>query len=89
MVGLAAELDVALVDDALALVTHVFVEARGTLPLVAVATQCAASVAQKTRVGQNAATRLATEAVGMPAVVHGLDDAADDELAAFSTAWGE
>lgn len=46
-----------------------------------------ASVLDKPDVGQDLLAEVAAEALGMPAVVHGFDDAADDELTCREKAW--
>lgn len=87
MVGLSSELDVSGVNDGMTLMAHIFPHPLGFFFGIAFTAQGSSSVLDKALVSERGGTDLTQEAVGMPAVVHGLDDSPHDKLPAFSAAW--
>lgn len=86
VVGVVLEYQRLLINDGMTLLADVFSKASGFLTVVTGATQMPASVLDKPDVGQDLLAEVAAEALGMPAVVHGFDDTADDELTTLMTA---
>lgn len=89
MVGLPPKLDVSGVNDGMTLMAHIFPHPLGFFFGIAFTAQGSSSVLDKALVSERGGADLTQEAVGVPAVVHGLDDSSHDELPAFSTAWCE
>lgn len=89
MVGLPPKLDVSGVNDGMTLMAHIFPHPLGFFFGIAFPAQGSSSVLDKALVSERGGADLTQEAVGVPAVVHGLDDSSHDELPAFSAAWCE
>lgn len=75
-----------LLNDGVALLADVLPQTSSLFTVMARTTQMSASVFDKAHVGENSLANVAAEAVGMPAVVHGLYDAPNDELPTLVTA---
>lgn len=73
------------VNDGVALLADVFPQTSSLFAVMARTAQMSASVFDKAHVGENSLANVAAEAVGMPAVVHGLYDAPNDELPTLVT----
>lgn len=73
------------VNDGVALLADVFPQTSRLFAVMARTAQMPASVFDKAHVCENSLANVAAEAVGMPAVVHGLYDAPDDELPTLVT----
>lgn len=85
MVGVVLKNQWLFVNDGVALLADVFPQTSRLFTVMARAAQMSASVFDKAHVGENSLANVAAEAVGMPAVVHGLYDAPNDELPTLVT----
>lgn len=74
------------INNGVTLLTDVFPQAPGFLPVVAWTTQVSASIFDKPHVCENSLADVAAETVRVPAVVHGFDHSANDELSTLMTA---
>lgn len=86
MVWVVLENQGLLVNDGVALLADVLPQASGFLSIVTGATQVSASVLHEADVRQHLLAEVTAEALRMPAVVHGFDDAANDEFPALVAA---
>ena len=77
------------VDDRMTLLAHVLAHSLSLDLGVAFVTQTPALILDEAQVGQLLPAHFAGEALRVPSGVHGLDDPADDELAALAAARGE
>lgn len=68
---------------------NIFPQTNGFRFGIALMTKRPPRIFYKTTIGEFYGAVLATETLGVPVCVHGLNDAADDEFAAFSAARGE
>lgn len=89
MVGLTAELQRHVVNDAVALVADVFATGCSLFLGIALMTEGSSSILDETLVSQWDCANLALETLGVPVVVHGFDNSTNDELATLATAGGE
>jgi hypothetical protein len=89
MVDFPLELDVTFLYYSVALVTDVFPKSCCFLLCIALAAQSSSSISEETNVGEFDTAEFASEALGVPTVVHCLDNTPNYELPTFSAAWGE
>lgn len=89
MVNLAPESQRLSVDDRVTLLAHVLAHALRLDLGVALVTQTPALILDEAQIGQLLSAHFAGEALRVPGGVHGLDDPADDEFAAFSATRSE
>lgn len=80
MIDFTAETQRSAINQAVALVARIFADFRCLKLGVAAMAQGTIIVANKSRVGQLSCAHLAAEAIGMPASVHRLNDASDDDV---------
>lgn len=85
VIGLTAELEWHVINDAMALVADVLSAGCSLLLCIALVTQSPPSIFDETLVCKRHSADLALETLWMPVVVHGLDDATNDEFATLAT----
>lgn len=78
-----------LFNDGMALLADVLAQATSLLSVMARATQVPASVFDKPHICKHSLANVTAEAVRVPTIVHGLNDATDDELPTLMTARGK
>lgn len=74
-----------LFDDGMALLADVLAQASGFLAVMARPAQVPASILDKTHICKHSLANVTAEAVGVPTIVHGLDDTTNDELSTLVT----
>lgn len=78
-----------LFDDGVTLLADILAQAAGFLTVMARPTQVPASIFDEAHVCEHSLANVAAEAVGVPAVVHGLNDSTNDELTTLVTTRGK
>lgn len=86
MVRVVLEYQRLFINDGVALLADVFPKAPGFLTIMTGATQVSPSILDKPDVCQDFLAEVTAEALGVPAVIHGFDDSADDEFTTLMTA---
>lgn len=89
VVGFTAELQRHVINDPVALVADVFATGCSLFLRIALMTESSSSILDETLVSQRDSANLTLEALGVPVVIHGFDNSANDELAALAAAGGE
>jgi hypothetical protein len=86
VVGVILEDQRLLINDGMAFLADVLPKTSGFLTIMTGATQVSASILDKPDVCQHFLAKVAAEALRMPAVVHGLDNSANDEFTTLMAA---
>lgn len=73
----------------MALLADVFPQASGFLSVVTGTTQVSACILHKSNVCQDLLTEVTAETLRVPAIIHCLDNTANDEFTALMAAWGK
>lgn len=74
------------VNDGMALLADILSKASGFLTVMTGTTQVSPGILDKANICQNFLAEVTAEALRMPAVIHGLDNSADDEFTTLMTA---
>lgn len=78
-----------LFNDGVALLADILSQAAGFLAVMAWATEVPASIFDKPHIRKHSLANVAAEAVRVPAIVHGLNDTANNELPTLVTTWSK
>lgn len=89
MVGVVFENERLLLDDGVTLLTDVLSETTSLLSVMTRAAQVAASVFDESNISEYGLADITAEAVGMPAVIHGLNHTPNYKLSTLVTARSE